>query len=147
MRANESKIRRISGSFLSIFLRCAWLACVVSAGASWSLGAEPAEPRDESYTEPLPDGAIARLGVIRFRASGQLNWMGLSADGRTLATINVAGTLRIWDTQTGRLVVQRLEYARQVPSKRKLQFDLSNDQKNIIIESEKSITIYKTNDL
>src|SRR5262249_41493149 len=57
--------------------------------------------RADLHGDPLPPGAVARLGTVRFRHE---NWVGpfaTSPDGRALAA--VAGTsLAVWDAATGR---------------------------------------------
>lgn len=65
-------------------------------------GSDPPAKVDR-YGDPLPPGAIARLGTVRFRA-GFIRATGLSADGKTLRTISVGPDLRTWDVATGRLL-------------------------------------------
>jgi WD40 repeat protein len=66
---------------------------------------EPAKPqpavRTDRHGDPLPPGALARLGTTRFRHQGKVNFVGYSGDGALLAT---AGTdaLRIWDARQGK---------------------------------------------
>jgi WD40 repeat protein len=59
-----------------------------------------AEKRTDAHGDPLPDGALARFGTVRFRiAAGRP--FALSADGKTLAVeSNTAITL--WDVETGK---------------------------------------------
>jgi len=61
----------------------------------------------DRYGDPLPKGAIARLGTIRFRHHGG-NMVGgrafLTPDGKILVTACVDGEARAWDLATGRLV-------------------------------------------
>jgi WD40 repeat protein len=52
--------------------------------------------------DPLPPGAIARLGAARLQNLPRVSDFVLSPDGRTLATI--AGHFRVWDVVTGRLL-------------------------------------------
>jgi WD40 repeat protein len=52
------------------------------------------------FGDPLPAGAIARLGTLRFRHGFFLRDVLISPDGRTL--ISAGGDVNIWDAQSGR---------------------------------------------
>jgi len=57
------------------------------------------------YGDPLPTGAILRLGTMRLRHPAFLLSVAFSPDGRTLATVgNVDLEIRLWDVSTGRLI-------------------------------------------
>lgn len=53
--------------------------------------------------DPLPTGAIARLGSTRFRHEGPITCQTASLDGRLIATGGGRG-VRVWDAATGRLI-------------------------------------------
>jgi WD40 repeat protein len=55
----------------------------------------------DSHGDPLPDGALLRLGTIRFRHAGGITEVGLSADGEVLATTGFE-TAQLWNTKTGK---------------------------------------------
>src|SRR5260370_42592953 len=69
------------------------------------LGAAPApidlKPTDR-YGDPLPVGAIARLGTLRFRHAGQVVAVVYSPDGKLLATAGYDETVRLWETAGGK---------------------------------------------
>jgi WD40 repeat protein len=52
--------------------------------------------------EPLPPGAVARLGSLRLRHQGEITGMALSADGKMMASASAEEKLlRLWNTDTG----------------------------------------------
>lgn len=55
------------------------------------------------YGDPLPPGALARMGTTRFRQGDSITALAFSPDGAAVATGADAGSLRIWDTRTGEL--------------------------------------------
>jgi WD40 repeat protein len=61
------------------------------------------------YGDPLPAGAIARLGTVRFRHSSALYDLLVSPDGRTLISAG-DNSVEIWDAQSGRRL-RRLPFA------------------------------------
>src|SRR5579859_7077552 len=62
---------------------------------------EVAGPRGAG--EPLPPGAVARLGTTRLRHPG-LCAVAFAPDGKTLATAGTDRRLRVWDGTTGHLL-------------------------------------------
>ncbi len=65
-----------------------------------SLAAEPARDR---FGDPLPDGAVARLGSLRLRNEYPILHGAFSADGKTLIVCDSNG-LSVWDPATGKAV-------------------------------------------
>jgi RNA polymerase sigma factor (sigma-70 family) len=65
-------------------------------------------PRTDPHGDPLPPGAVARLGTVRFRHEGWIGWFALSPDGRTLAA-TAGKSAAFWDISTGRLT-RRLSF-------------------------------------
>lgn len=71
----------------------------------------PARPAGVNLAgDPLPDGALARLGTTRFSAGTTIQQVAYSPDGRLLASIDGNGDLDVWDAATGR---RRLSLARR----------------------------------
>jgi RNA polymerase sigma factor (sigma-70 family) len=63
----------------------------------------------DRFGDPLPEGAVARLGSIRFRGGDRpVNAMRFSPDGQTLLTVSEDFLVRVWETKSGRLLHQFL---------------------------------------
>lgn len=71
---------------------------------------EPAAPADEDkaavdcFGDPLPPGALARLGTMRMRQPEGVNGLAFSADGKTVIATGRSSTIHYWDPTTGREV-------------------------------------------
>lgn len=63
--------------------------------------AQPTAPRRDRHGDPLPAGAIARLGTMRLRHSARVGWLAFSHDGKWLASTTY-GISDVWDATTGR---------------------------------------------
>src|SRR5437660_12119825 len=59
-------------------------------------------PRLDAYGDPLPAGAVARFGTIRWRHDAIIRSVQSSPDGKTLYTDSEDRTVRAWDALTGR---------------------------------------------
>jgi RNA polymerase sigma factor (sigma-70 family) len=58
-------------------------------------------PALDHYGDPLPPGAIARLGTVRFRTDSDTWALTFSRDGKMLVG-NTGGRLVVWDAATGK---------------------------------------------
>jgi WD40 repeat protein len=63
-------------------------------------GTTIAQPRMDSRGDPLPEGAIGRIGTVRYRV-GPIGPLALSPDGKTLA-IESERAITLWEVDTGR---------------------------------------------
>ncbi len=87
-------------SRLSFALACAALALPLApAGPQPAVPTVP-KPRLDLYGDPLPAGAVARLGSLRFRAESYA----VSPDGTLLAKVYGANMAAICDRNTGRIL-------------------------------------------
>jgi WD40 repeat protein len=66
----------------------------------------PAAPRTDPYGDPLPDGAVSRIGTTRMLHDDTLTWADFSADGKRLVTGGMYGErqVHVWDVATGQRV-------------------------------------------
>src|SRR5262245_49856864 len=60
------------------------------------------EARNDSLGDPLPPGALLRLGTQRFRHPGGVDELALSPDEKSVVTIG-RDELIVWDTATGKM--------------------------------------------
>jgi RNA polymerase sigma factor (sigma-70 family) len=65
-------------------------------------GAERA--RNDIYGDPLPPGAVTRLGSVRLRHASLINGMSVSSDGKLLASVGHDNRIVLWETATGKEV-------------------------------------------
>jgi RNA polymerase sigma factor (sigma-70 family) len=61
-----------------------------------------AGPRVDGFGDPLPAGALARLGSAAFNHLGAVNRVAFLADGKNILSASDDGTVRVWDAATGR---------------------------------------------
>ena len=94
-------------------LSFAWLCmAVVAFSPAWSAPQDsPAKPnakpaRLDALGDPLPEGAIARLGTLRMRLA---TYIAVSPDGKLIAGVAKGDhAIKLWDTSTGK-EIRRLQ--------------------------------------
>lgn len=85
-------------------MTAARLACALALTAGVAAAQEP--PRLDLHGDPLPPGAVARLGTVRFRHPGPVGGYAFSPDGTRIAASS-GGDQRmvvVWDRATGKKV-------------------------------------------
>jgi WD40 repeat protein len=76
---------------------------IVLIVATLALSAHAAPPaRTDLLGDPLPAGAMARIGTLRFRQPVAIISVAYAPDGKSVATGGLDGSVRVWDVATGR---------------------------------------------
>src|SRR5262245_14629406 len=70
--------------------------------------AEARPSRVDTFGDPLPDGAFARLGTVHFRQGNSIHAVAISPDGKTIASAGYPTAIHLWDAATGKRI-RRLE--------------------------------------
>jgi WD40 repeat protein len=92
---------------------------------------EPKAARVDRYGDLLPDGAVARLGTVRWRYLPLSNRLAFSPDDKILASV-CWDTLVLWDTATGR-ILRRLP---PVPLGNFSAPEFTPDGKSVVLQEE-----------
>ena len=79
------------------------IAVVLSTLLAFPLSAQ--QPATDLYGDPLPPGAIARLGTIRFRSGRFPSGLAFLPDSKTFVTVSREDIgIQFWEAETGRLL-------------------------------------------
>jgi WD40 repeat protein len=86
---------------------CFWfmLAIAVSPGAAQQgnpLGAERSAAKTDRHGDPLPPGALARFGTVRWHHAAGVSFVAFLPDGQSVLTAASDGTVRTWQRATGK---------------------------------------------
>ena len=92
----------------------------------------------DQYGDPLPEGAVARLGAQRFRHEGGPGWvvraLAFTPDGKTLIGPTEAGVL-VWDATTGKELLSLL-----TPTGTAYRVAFSPDGSRLVVQDQDSTT-------
>ncbi|HZY83981.1 MAG TPA: hypothetical protein VFE78_04070, partial [Gemmataceae bacterium] len=89
-----------SRRFLHLLLPCLTFTALALPGRAEAPPDRPA--RVDRYGDPLPPGAVARLGTSRWRQPDQITVVALSRDGRLTAAVSFHRRIHLWETATGK---------------------------------------------
>jgi WD40 repeat protein len=90
------------------------LVLVLLTATGAAQGEDAKRPRTDLYGDPLPPGAVMRLGTIRLRHRHAQ--IAFSKDGKQLISCDDGGKVLVWDVVTGKpLCDKRLPWAGEAP--------------------------------
>src|SRR5260370_42632925 len=93
----------MSESRESLLVAASLLLALCSSAAQGNDTPREAKPAPtDLHGDPLPDGAVTRLGTVRWRHHGRVLCLCLSPDGKILASAGKDLTIRLWDAVTGK---------------------------------------------
>jgi WD40 repeat protein len=91
-------------------IRIGFLVLLSALVFGWDdLGLLRAQPGVDAHGDPLPRGALQRIGTVRFRHSSPVQALAYSPDGKILAAGGSHDPVRLWDAHSG-------EELRQLPA-------------------------------
>ncbi len=82
------------------YVACVVLVAIAAASSPRQAGAETTDV----HGDPLPEGAVARLGTVRFNHGERIDALAAAADGNVVASIGSNGRICLWDSADGRLI-------------------------------------------
>src|SRR3954454_20821417 len=60
------------------------------------------QPTKDLHGDPLPDGAIARIGTVRWRHSDVVAFAAFLPDSKKVICASMDGVIRLWDFPSGK---------------------------------------------
>lgn len=96
------------------------------------------QPAKDAYGDPLPAGAVARLGTLRFRYEGGANSLAFSP--RNIVAVGASAGISLWDAATGkqlrRLAIDGLSFSWTT-------IDFSADGKRLVCVADRQAQIWE----
>src|SRR4051794_9750938 len=82
------------------FRRC--LTFALLALACGALAAQDPPPARDHHGDPLPSGAVARLGTVRLRHDGPIVFAAFLPGGRSVMSVGGDGVVCVWELPSGK---------------------------------------------
>ena len=122
---------------MSRFALVLWL---LSAGLAFADPNEKQPPRTDAFGDPLPDGAVARLGSTRWKGD-QFNGLVFSADGKRAAAFGKEPTdnQTVWDVYVWECPSGRLLKRFKGPTWTSVQLAFTPDAKHLVLSEWASV--------
>jgi WD40 repeat protein len=121
------------------------LAFLLSAGTSGQEAIRKSAPQIDLSGDPLPEGAIARLGSLRFHHVGGILGAAFAPDSQSILVVGHASkelSLRFWDTASGKEVFHfEPEQPKVAESFRAAEF--APDGQTVAVCREQAIDLYE----
>ena len=92
-----SKLRRLS--LLAALV-------VLSLDLASAAAGQPPVPKTDLFGDPLPPGAIARFGTVRWRTGARCVALAYMPDGKSLLSVDADNGCCVWDVATGKKLRQ-----------------------------------------
>jgi len=87
--------------FLVAFAASLCAFCLV-ASVNGDGSGEKQPVRKDLAGDPLPEGALVRMGTLRWRHKSNVNYVAYLTDGKSIITADGDQTIRLWDRETGK---------------------------------------------
>src|SRR5262245_18654898 len=88
-------------------VRLALAVFCVALAPVFGSAADPPKPRLDLAGDPLPEGAVARFGTLRFNCPDKVDALLFSPDGKTIVSGDGAHGVIAWDAATGKRLARR----------------------------------------
>jgi WD40 repeat protein len=81
---------------------CVAFAYIGAAQPAQTKNQTPAAANTDQNGDPLPPGAIARMGSLRWRHGSGVSYLAFTPDGKAVLTASQDGIVRLWERDTGK---------------------------------------------
>jgi hypothetical protein len=123
-----SKLRPVAMALLLVVAVSAGVALTLRSGLAAPDAPPGAAAKVDRHGDPLPEGAVLRLGTLKQRAVGAS--LAFAADGKTIIGVRGGKYVSVWDAETG-----KLREKRELPGEGRGRVRLSTDGRWLATEA------------